>query len=228
MIMKRIHNRNILSGIASLIMIIAVFILLSGCIRKSMQKEVERVVEEVLAYSTRSVEPELKLLRVKLDRILTDKEKQLIDQYRDQAKVMIDSMINFQVKLSELAGDKEYELTEGEIAYYNGSQKMMRQIITSCWAILDNHEEAFASIQREMYPKTVTWQKEVMEIVSTNLPAGFRDEFAKEGSGIKVIGMEQLSPNNMQQVFFILYEPKTNFPLNKVKDMLQRMLEDNR
>ncbi|MBP8999984.1 MAG: hypothetical protein KBG08_06955, partial [Bacteroidales bacterium] len=69
--MKRIHNRNILSGIASLIMIIAVFILLSGCIRKSMQKEVERVVEEVLAYSARTIEPELKLLRVKLDRSLT-------------------------------------------------------------------------------------------------------------------------------------------------------------
>ena len=228
MIMRKLHNRNFYSGIASLMVVISVFVLLSGCIRKSMQKEVERVVAEVLAYSTRTIEPELKLLRVQLDRNLTDKEKQLIDQYRDQAKVMIDSMMNFQMKFSEMAGDKEYKLTEGEIAYYNHSQKMMRQIITSCWAILDNHEEAFASIQREMYPKTVTWQKEVMEIVSTNLPAGFRDEFAKEGSGIKVIGMEQLSPNNMQQVFFILYEPKTNFPLNKVKDMLQRMLEDNR
>ena len=228
MIMKRIHNRNFLPGITSLIMIIAVFVLLSGCIRKSMQKEVERVVEEVLAYSARTIEPELKLLRVKLDRSLTDKEKQLIDQYRDQAKVMIDSMINFQVKLSELEGEKEYRLTEDEISYYNDSQKKMRQIITSCWAVLDNHNEAFALLQRELYPQTVTWQKEVMEIVSTNLPAGFRDEFAKEGSGIKVIGMEQLSPNNMQQVFFILYEPKTNFPLNKVKDMLQRMLEDNR
>jgi len=208
--------------------IIATFVLLSGCIRKSMQKEVERVVAEVLAYSTRTIEPELKLLRVKLDRTLTDKEKQLIDQYRDQARVMIDSMINFQTKLAELKGDKEYKLSEDEIAYYNRSQKDMRHIITSCWAVLDNHEEAFALIQREMYPKTLTWQKEVMDIVSKNLPSGFRDDFAAEGNGLQVLGMDQLSPNNMQQVFFILYEPTTNFPLNKLKDMLHRMLKENR
>jgi len=208
--------------------IIATFVLLSGCIRKSMQKEVERVVAEVLAYSTRTIEPELKLLRVKLDRTLTDKEKQLIDQYRDQARVMIDSMINFQMKLSELKGGQEYKLSEDEIAYYNRSQKDMRHIITSCWAVLDNHEEAFALIQREMYPKTLTWQKEVMDIVSKNLPSGFRDDFAAEGNGLQVLGMDQLSPNNMQQVFFILYEPTTNFPLNKLKDMLHRMLKENR
>ncbi len=228
MIMKRIHHRNFLSGITSLMVIIATFVLLSGCIRKSMQKEVERVVAEVLAYSTRTIEPELKLLRVKLDRTLTDKEKQLIDQYRDQARVMIDSMINFQTKLAELKGDKEYKLSEDEIAYYNRSQKDMRHIITSCWAVLDNHEEAFALIQREMYPKTLTWQKEVMDIVSKNLPSGFRDDFAAEGNGLQVLGMDQLSPNNMQQVFFILYEPTTNFPLNKLKDMLHRMLKENR
>ncbi|HPJ82954.1 MAG TPA: hypothetical protein PLG64_03815 [Bacteroidales bacterium] len=226
--MKRIHHRNFLSGITSLMVIIATFVLLSGCIRKSMQKEVERVVAEVLAYSTRTIEPELKLLRVKLDRTLTDKEKQLIDQYRDQARVMIDSMINFQTKLAELKGDKEYKLSEDEIAYYNRSQKDMRHIITSCWAVLDNHEEAFALIQREMYPKTLTWQKEVMDIVSKNLPSGFRDDFAAEGNGLQVLGMDQLSPNNMQQVFFILYEPTTNFPLNKLKDMLHRMLKENR
>ncbi|OQB71075.1 MAG: hypothetical protein BWX93_00421 [Bacteroidetes bacterium ADurb.Bin139] len=228
MIMKRIFNRGFLPGLASLLMIVAGIMLISGCVRKSMQKEMERVVEQVLAYSTRTIEPELKLLRVTLDRALTDKEKQQINQYREQAKIMIDSMINFQMKLSELKGGQEYKLSEDEIAYYNRSQKNMRQIITSCWEVLDNHEEDFALIQREMYPKTLIWQREVMDIVSKNLPAGFRDEFATEGRGLQIIGMDRLSPNNMQQVFFILYEPKTNFPLNKLKDMLQRMLKDNR
>ncbi len=95
--MKRIHNRIFLSGITSLMVIIAIFVLLSGCIRKSMQKEMERIVAEVLDYSTRTMEPELKLQRVKFDKILHEGEKQQIDQYRALTQVMADSIMNFQM-----------------------------------------------------------------------------------------------------------------------------------
>lgn len=226
--MKKSEKRNRIAGIAGLAVIIAIMTLTSGCVRKTMQKEVDRIVAEVLDYSTRIIEPELKLQRVRLDRMLRDSEKRRIDQYRALALVMADSMMNFQMKLVQMKEDTVYQLSDSEIDYYNRSQKVMRDIITGCWEILDNHEEAFSFIQRDMYPKTVIWQKEVMEIISKNLPSGFRDEFATERSGLQVLGMEKLSPNNMQQVFFILYEPKTNFPLNKLKDMLKRMLKDDR
>lgn len=194
--------------------------LTSGCVRKTMQKEVDRIVAEVLDYSTRTIEPELKLQRVRLDRMLRDSEKRRIDQYRALALVMADSMMNFQMKLVQMKEDTVYQLSDSEIDYYNRSQKVMRDIITGCWEILDNHQEEFTGLQKEMYPKMVAWQKELMDIVSTNLPNSFRNEFKKKG--LKILGMEQLGPNNMSPVFFLLYEPKTNFPLETLKEALLR------
>lgn len=185
-----------------------------------MQKEVDRIVAEVLDYSTRTIEPELKLQRVRLDRMLRDSEKRRIDQYRALALVMADSMMNFQMKLVQMKEDTVYQLSDSEIDYYNRSQKVMRDIITGCWEILDNHQEEFTGLQKEMYPKMVAWQKELMDIVSTNLPNSFRNEFKKKG--LKILGMEQLGPNNMSPVFFLLYEPKTNFPLETLKEALLR------
>ena len=129
--------------------------LTSGCVRKTMQKEVDRIVAEVLDYSTRTIEPELKLQRVRLDRMLRDSEKRRIDQYRALALVMTDSMMNFQMKLVQMKEDTVYQLSDSEIDYYNRSQKVMRDIITGCWEILDNHPEEFTELQKEMYPKMV-------------------------------------------------------------------------
>ena len=220
MIMKRIHNRIFLSGITSLMVIIAIFVLLSGCIRKSMQKEMERIVAEVLDYSTRTMEPELKLQRVKFDKILHEGEKQQIDQYRALTQVMADSIMNFQMKLVQMKEDTVYQLSDSEIDYYNRSQKVMRDIITGCWTILDNHQDEFTDLQKDMYPKMALWQKELMDIVSKNLPNSFRNEFGQ--GGMQILGMEQLGPNNMSPVFFLLYEPKTNFPLETLKEALLR------
>ncbi len=218
--MKKSEKRNRIAGIAGLAVIIAIMTLTSGCVRKTMQKEVDRIVAEVLDYSTRTIEPELKLQRVRLDRMLRDSEKRRIDQYRALALVMADSMMNFQMKLVQMKEDTVYQLSDSEIDYYNRSQKVMRDIITGCWEILDNHQEEFTGLQKEMYPKMVAWQKELMDIVSTNLPNSFRNEFKKKG--LKILGMEQLGPNNMSPVFFLLYEPKTNFPLETLKEALLR------
>lgn len=218
--MKKSEKRNRIAGIAGLAVIIAIMTLTSGCVRKTMQKEVDRIVAEVLDYSTRIIEPELKLQRVRLDRMLRDSEKRRIDQYRALALVMADSMMNFQMKLVQMKEDTVYQLSDSEIDYYNRSQKVMRDIITGCWEILDNHPEEFTGLQKEMYPKMVAWQKELMDIVSTNLPNSFRNEFKKKG--LKILGMEQLGPNNMSPVFFLLYEPKTNFPLETLKEALLR------
>ncbi|MDD2770846.1 MAG: hypothetical protein PHU19_01320, partial [Bacteroidales bacterium] len=61
---------------------IGILTITSGCVRKTMQKEMDRIVAEVLDYSTRTIEPELKLQRVRLDKILLEGEKKQIDQYR--------------------------------------------------------------------------------------------------------------------------------------------------
>ncbi len=68
--------------------------------------------------------------------------------------------------------------------------------------------------------KMVIWQKEVMDVVSKNLPNSFRNEFGQ--GGMKILGMEQLGPNNMSPVFLLLYEPKTNFPLETLKEAFLR------
>ncbi len=39
---------------------------------------------------------------------------------------------------------------------------------------------------------------------------------------MKILGMEQLGPNHMSPVFLLLYEPKTNFPLETLKEALLR------
>ncbi len=199
---------------------IGILTITSGCVRKTMQKEVDRIVAEVLDYSTRTVEPELKLQRVRFDRILRDSEKRHIDQYRALTQVMADSMMSFQMKLVQMKEDTVYQLSDSEIDYYNRSQKVMRDIITGCWEILDNHQEEFTELQKEMYPKMVIWQKDLMDIVSKNLPNNFRNEFGQ--GGIQILGMEHLGPNNMNPVFFQLYEPKTNFPLETLKEALLR------
>ncbi len=180
----------------------------------------ERIVAEVLEYTTRTIEPELKLQRVRLDKILHESEKKRIDQYRVLAQVMADSIMNFQMKLIQMKEDTVYHLSDGEIEYYNRSQKVMRDIITGCWEILDNHEGEFAELQKDMYPKMLIWQKDVMDVVSKNLPNSFRNEFGQ--GGMKILGMEQLGPNNMSPVFLLLYEPKTNFPLETLKEALLR------
>lgn len=216
---KRI-KRNRIAGIAGLAVIIGIAALTAGCVRKTMQKEVERIVTEVLDYSTRTMEPELKLQRVKFDKVLNEGEKQQIDQYRALARVMADSIMNFQMKLLQMKEDTVYQLSDSEINYYNRSQKVMRDIITGCWEILDNHEGEFAELQKDMYPKMVIWQKEVMDVVSKNLPSSFRNELGQ--GGMQILGMEQLGPNNMSPVFFLLYEPKTNFPLETLKEALLR------
>ena len=199
---------------------IGILTITSGCVRKTMQKEMERIVAEVLDYTTRTIEPELKLQRVRLDKILHESEKKRIDQYRVLAQVMADSIMNFQMKLVQMKEDTVYHLSDSEIDYYNRSQKVMRDIITGCWEILDNHQGEFAELQKDMYPKMVIWQKEVMDVVSKNLPNSFRNEFGQ--GGMKILGMEQLGPNNMSPVFLLLYEPKTNFPLETLKEALLR------
>ncbi|HPJ55486.1 MAG TPA: hypothetical protein PLS52_01055 [Bacteroidales bacterium] len=199
---------------------IGILTITSGCVRKTMQKEMERIVAEVLDYTTRTIEPELKLQRVRLDKILHESEKKRIDQYRVLAQVMADSIMNFQMKLIQMKEDTVYHLSDSEIDYYNRSQKVMRDIITGCWEILDNHQGEFAELQKDMYPKMVIWQKEVMDVVSKNLPNSFRNEFGQ--GGMKILGMEQLGPNNMSPVFLLLYEPKTNFPLETLKEALLR------
>ncbi|MDY0240040.1 MAG: hypothetical protein RBR31_05535 [Bacteroidales bacterium] len=199
---------------------IGILTITSGCVRKTMQKEVDRIVAEVLDYSTRTIEPELKLQRVRLDKILLEGEKKQIDQYRALTEVMADSIMNFQMKLVQMKEDTVYHLSDSEIDYYNRSQKVMRDIITGCWNILDNHQDEFAELQKDMYPKMVIWQNELMEIVSKNLPNSFRNEFGQ--GGMRILGMEQLGPNNMSPVFFLLYEPKTNFPLETLKEALLR------
>ncbi|MDD2330866.1 MAG: hypothetical protein PHD16_07480 [Bacteroidales bacterium] len=199
---------------------IGILTITSGCVRKTMQKEMDRIVAEVLDYSTRTIEPELKLQRVRLDKILLEGEKKQIDQYRALTEVMADSIMNFQMKLVQMKEDTVYHLSDSEIDYYNRSQKVMRDIITGCWNILDNHQDEFAELQKDMYPKMVIWQNELMEIVSKNLPNSFRNEFGQ--GGMRILGMEQLGPNNMSPVFFLLYEPKTNFPLETLKEALLR------
>lgn len=199
---------------------IGILTITSGCVRKTMQKEMERIVAEVLEYTTRTIEPELKLQRVRLDKILHESEKKRIDQYRALAQVMADSIMNFQMKLVQMKEDTVYHLSDGEIEYYNRSQKVMRDIITGCWEILDNHEGEFAELQKDMYPKMLIWQKDVMDVISKNLPNSFRNEFGQ--GGMKILGMEQLGPNNMSPVFLLLYEPKTNFPLETLKEALLR------
>ena len=199
---------------------IGILTITSGCVRKTMQKEMERIVAEVLDYTTRTIEPELKLQRVRLDKILHESEKKRIDQYRALTEVMADSIMNFQMKLVQMKEDTVYHLSDSEIDYYNRSQKVMRDIITGCWEILDNHQGEFAELQKDMYPKMVIWQKEVMDVVSKNLPNSFRNEFGQ--GGMKILGMEQLGPNNMSPVFLLLYEPKTNFPLETLKEALLR------
>ena len=194
---------------------IGILTITSGCVRKTMQKEMDRIVAEVLDYSTRTIEPELKLQRVRLDKILLEGEKKQIDQYRALTEVMADSIMNFQMKLVQMKEDTVYHLSDSEIDYYNRSQKVMRDIITGCWNILDNHQDEFAELQKDMYPKMVIWQNELMEIVSKNLPNSFRNEFGQ--GGMRILGMEQLGP-----VFFLLYEPKTNFPLETLKEALLR------
>jgi hypothetical protein len=218
--MKKFENRNRILGIAGLAVIIGIAALTSGCVRKTMQKEMERIVAEVLDYSTRTMEPELKLQRVKFDKVLHEGEKQQIDQYRALTRVMADSIMNFQMKLVQMKEDTVYQLSDSEIDYYNRSQKVMRDIITGCWKILDNHQDEFADLQKDMYPKMVIWQKELMDVVSKNLPNSFRNEFGQ--GGMRILGMEQLGPNNMSPVFFLLYEPKTNFPLETLKEALLR------
>ncbi|NCD04395.1 MAG: hypothetical protein EOM00_15725, partial [Clostridia bacterium] len=160
----------------------------------------DRIVAEVLDYSTRTIEPELKLQRVRLDKILLEGEKKQIDQYRALTQVMADSIMNFQMKLVQMKEDTVYHLSDSEIDYYNRSQKVMRDIIAGCWNILDNHQDEFAELQKDMYPKMVIWQNELMEIVSKNLPNSFRNEFGQ--GGMRILGMEQLGPNNMSPVFF--------------------------
>ncbi len=127
---------------------IGILTITSGCVRKTMQKEMERIVAEVLDYTTRTIEPELKLQRVRLDKILHESEKKRIDQYRVLAQVMADSIMNFQMKLIQMKEDTVYHLSDSEIDYYNRSQKVMRDIITGCWEILDNHQGEFAELQR--------------------------------------------------------------------------------
>ncbi len=183
-----------------------------------MNNKKAEIITEMQAYLTNNIEPELKLQREKLDKVLTDPEKQRVAELRADAKAIADSAIKFHVKIAELGEDETHQLSDSEIKYYNNTQKKTRKIITECWTILDNHEIEFAALHKEMYPKMIGWHTDMMKMIIKNIPFhGHR----KDAHKLKIKGFEQLGPDIMSPVFFIIYEPQTNFPLSIVETAME-------
>jgi len=180
-----------------------------------MSNKKAEIITEMEAYLTNTIEPEVKLQREKFDKVLTDSEKQRIAELRMDAKAMADSAVKFHVKIAKLGEDATYQLSEVEIDYYNDSQKKTRKIITECWTILDNHEAEFAALQNVMYPKMVGWHTDIMK----KMPHYFHGH-GKKGHNLQIKGLEQLGPGSMSPVFFLIYEPETNFPLSLLKSAM--------
>lgn len=208
--LKRVH---IILGVSIVVGLITFSI---SC----MSHKKAEIITEMEAYLTNTIEPEVKLQREKFDKVLTDAEKLRIVELRLEAKAMGDSAVKFHVKIANLGEDATYQLSETEINYYNDSQKKMRKIITECWTILDNHEAEFAALQKVMYPKMVSWHTHMMKTIAQNMPFGFHGH-GKKGHNLQIKGLEQLGPGSMSPVFFLIYEPKTNFPLSLLKSAME-------
>ncbi len=185
-----------------------------------MSHKKAEIIAEMQNYITNTIEPEVKLQRENFDKVLTEAEKQRIAELRVDAKAMADSAIKFHVKIAKLGEDATYQLSEAEINYYNESQKKTRKIITECWTILDNHEAEFAALQKIMYPIMVGWHTDIMKIITKNMPCNFHGH-GKKGHTLQIKGLEQLGPGSMSPVFFLIYEPQTNFPLNLLKSAME-------
>lgn len=216
--MKSIFKSRSIKIILGVVVLIGLMMSAVCC----MHGKKEQVITEVHAYINDTIEPELKLSREKLDNVLTVEEKLIIDSLRIEAKAMADKAIKFHVKMAKLGEGESYQLSESEINYMRESQKQLRTIITECWTIMDNHESYFSQLNIEMYPKMIGWHKGIMRKVSDAMPHHFHGH-GKKGHmhGMKIKGLDQVGPDIMSPVFFILYEPQTNFPLNILKSALQ-------
>ena len=192
-----------------------------------MNSKKAEIISEMETYLTNTIEPELKLHREKLDKVLTDAEKQRVAELRADAKAMADSAIKFHVKIAKLDEDATYQLSDSEINYYNYTQKKTREIITECWTILDNHEAEFTVLHKELYPKMIGWHSDMMKKITENMPLNFHGH-GKKGHELQIKGLEQFGPDIISPVFFIIYEPETNFPLSILKTAMQSHKEMKR
>jgi hypothetical protein len=208
---------RIILGVSTLVCVLMLSI---SC----MNNKKAEIIAEMETYLTNTIEPELKFQREKLDKVLTDAEKQRVDELRADAKAMADSAIKFHAKIAKLDGDVTYQLSDSEINYYNYTQKKTREIITECWAILDNHEAEFTALHKELYPKMIGWHRDMMEKITQSMPFNFHGH-GKKGHKLQIKGLEQFGPDIMSPVFFIIYEPQTNFPLNIVKTAMESFKE---
>jgi len=138
-----------------------------------MNNKKAEIITEMQTYLNNTIEPELKLQREKLDQVLTDSEKQRVAVLRADAKEIADSFIKFHVKIAKLDEKATYQLSDSEVKYYNDVQKKTRKIVTECWAILDNHEAEFGLLHKEIYPKMITWHKDMMKIITSNIHCNF-------------------------------------------------------
>jgi len=181
-----------------------------------IQNKKAEIITEMHSYLTNTIEPELKLQREKFDNVLTDAEKQRVAELRADAKDMADNAVKFHVKIAKLGEDATYQLSDSEINYYNDSQKKIRKIITECWAIMDNHEAEFAALHKEVYSKMISWHADMMKTITKNIPYHFHGH-GKKGHKMQIKGLELLGPDIMSPVFFIIYDPQTNFPLSLLK-----------
>jgi hypothetical protein len=207
-----------LKGVRIILGVSIVVGLLAFAISCMSNKKAE-IITEMEAYLTNTIEPEVKLQREKFDKVLTDSEKQRIAELRMDAKAMADSAVKFHVKIAKLGEDATYQLSEAEIDYYNDSQKKTRKIITECWTILDNHEAEFAALQKVMYPKMVGWHTDMMKKIIKNMPFNLHGHI-KKVLNLQIKGLELLGPGSMSPVFFLIYEPETNFPLSLLKSAM--------
>ena len=194
---------------------------LTMCTSKRMHDKKAIIFTEINSFITDSIVPELKVIREQLDEVLTADELEKINGLRTEAKKIVENGLNIHNRYNELEDKETFAFTDVETNFIKATQKEVRRIITSCWDILDSHESDFEMINKELYTEMQAWHVGLMKTISDNIPFhhGHKKKFHNHSMDINQD--ELIGTGVMLPVYFILYEPETNFPINVFQEGLE-------
>lgn len=191
-----------------------------------MHASKRKILKEANSFMATTVIPELKPLREELDRAFSEEEKQKVDELRTDAKALAGMYTELHEKYHQGDDPAEVSMSDADVEAVRQSQKTMRRIISECWLILDNNEEEFEALTRDMMPLISGWHEEMKDRMGKYMP---RHKSKGHGKMLRMhkaharFGDALVSP-----VLFILFEPETGFPIVDFQASMEKYLSQKR
>ncbi|OHX68174.1 hypothetical protein [Flammeovirga pacifica] len=181
--------------------------------KKGMDKETRKKAQkELAAYNKENVIPVILENRKEFETKLSSDEKKELVSLRVKMKALGE-----QKKASKKGKTKGEAPTEEQKEARAALQKEMRQIMTSAWAIVDNHEADLKAIKESNKANEEKWKEDIKAIMMK-----YKPENAEKGKGKKhghKMKQNPMGPN--KDVMFVMMDPSQS--IDEIAENMEKM-----